>query len=310
VTFAGEPPGGGGGLVLFSRPPPPPAVTVEPLGNDYRLVERALDDVLATGPDGATHMAAGVDQATIELVGLRGSISEPDPRSEKIVLFFTDGTPTLPYPPGFDADNVRAVLRAADRARRAHVRIHSFAIGPEALEGPVATVEMAARTDGFFTPVRHPGDLVDVVEQVSFANLDGVQLRSLTTGKEASPFRSTADGSWGGFVELRPGENEVEVRARAADGAESRRTVKVRYDPEATDPPVPDDLVVRRNHLLEDCLREVKRLRLTAEEEQAEQVRKQLLVDIERERAKARERAADQRKELELDVEKELPPEP
>ena len=298
VTFSGEPPGANG---IFSRPAPPPALTLEPLTTDYSRVEDALNAILATDPKGSTHMAAGVDQATIELLGLSGSQSTADPNSEKLVFFFTDGRPTLPYA-RFEAENVRAVLRAANRARRSGVRIHSFAIGPEALDHPMAVVEMALRTDGYFTPVRHPGDLVDVVEEVNFANLREISMRSATTGERASPFRASADGTWGGFVKLRPGVNEIEVVARAEDGTRAVKRLKVRYDPEAVTGEVPRALVVQRNRLLEDCLRELKRARLATEEEHAEDVRKELLVEIEKERARARERAASQRKRLDLEV--------
>ena len=292
---------------LFTRGPRQPAITLEPLTDDYTRVERALDSIAARDPAGSTHMAAGVDQATVELMGLRGSLSKSNPNSEKIVLFFTDGQPTLPYGPGFEADNVRAVLRAANRAQRARIRIHSFAIGPDALEGPVATVEMAARTDGFFTPVRHPGDLVDAVEEVSFANLEEVTLKSLTTGEPAEHFRTTADGSWAGFVHMEPGDNEVEVRARASDGTEATAKVRVTLVKEAPDPPVPTQLVVARNRLLENCLRSIKQVRMSVEQERAEQVRKELLVEIERERHAARQRAEDQLKRLKLEVEEEEP---
>ena len=302
ITFAGEQPGGGGGG-LFGRGAPPAAITLEPLTNDYPRIEHALDYVLAHEPEGATHMAAGVDQATVELLGLRGAQSHVNSKSEKLVLFFTDGQPTLPYGPGFDADNVRAVLRAASRAARAKIRIHSFAIGPEALDGPVATVEMASRTDGYFTPVRHPGDLVEVVEDVSFANLDKITLRSLTRKEEAAYFRSTADGSWGGLVKLQPGTNVIEVLANASDGTASTRTLEVSMRAGEPTPQVPDELAAQRNWLLEECLRDVKKVRLTAEQERAEQVRKDLMVEIERERANARKRAEDQRKRLELGVE-------
>jgi Mg-chelatase subunit ChlD len=303
VTFAGEPPGNGGGI--FGGRPPQPAITLEPLTTEFARIERALDHVLATEPEGATHMAAGVDQAIIELLGLRGAQSRPDPNSEKLVLFFTDGQPTLPYGPGFESDNVRAVLRAASRAARMEIRIHSFAIGPDALDGPVATIEMASRTDGYFTPVRHPGDLVEVVEEVSFANLEGVTLRSLTRKEDAAYFRSTADGSWAGLLKLDPGKNLIEVLAKASDGTQSSRTLEVLVEPGAPAPPVPEDLAAQRNWLLEECLREVKKVRLTAEQERAEQVRKDLLVEIEKERAKARQRAEDQRKRLELGVDDE-----
>ena len=303
VTFAGELPDSQGGL--FTRGPRQPAITLEPLTEDYARVERALDSIAARDPAGSTHMAAGVDQATVELMGLRGSRSKSNPHSEKIVLFFTDGQPTLPYGPGFESDNVRAVLRAADRAQRAKIRIHSFAIGPDALEGPVATVEMAARTDGFFTPVRRPGDLVDVVEEVSFANLEEVTLKSLTTGEPAEDFRITADGSWAGFIRMDSGENEVEIRARASDGTEAAARTRATLLKDAPDPPVPSQLVVARNRLLENCLRSIKQVRMSAEQKRAEQIRKELLVEIERERQEARERADEQSKRLQLEVEED-----
>jgi hypothetical protein len=301
VTFAGDPPDMQGGL--FARGSRPPAITLEPLTNEYARVERALDSVLNRDPEGSTHMAAGVDQATIELMGLRGAASKANANSEKIVLFFTDGQPTLPYGPGFESDNVRAVLRAANRADRAEIRIHSFAIGPDALEGPVATVEMAQRTDGFFTPVRHPGDLVNVIEQVSFANLDLVELKSLTTNEPAEHFRTTADGSWAGFVRMQPGENELEISARASDGTQRVEKVSLTMAKDAPELPVPDDLIVARNRVLEDCLQSIKQVRMSAERDRAEQVRKDLLVEIERERARARERADEQRKTLEIGIE-------
>jgi hypothetical protein len=204
ITFAGE--AEQQGVVILGQPQKP-AITLQALTNDYERVERALDSVLANGPAGLTHIAAGVDQATIELMGIKGALSRKDPSSEKIVLFFTDGVPTLPHGPQFEAENVRAVLRAAGRSQYSNIRIHSFAIGPEALDAPIATVEMARRTGGYFTPVRHPGMLADAVETVDFANLREVVLKNATNGKIASPFRLTADGSWSGFLPLENGDN-------------------------------------------------------------------------------------------------------
>lgn len=288
---------------IFVGSPEPPAITLQPLTNDFVSVEQALDSVLIRGAGGNTHMAAGLDQATQELKGLRGARSEPNPRSDKIVLFFTDGQPTLPYGASFARDNVQAVIRAANRAGRAGIQVHSFAIGPDALDGPIAVVQMATLTDGFFTPVRHPGDLVDVVEEVSFANLENVQLRSATTGDSAAHFRATADGSWAGFVKLKPGKNTLEVKARTTDGLEKTEKFSVTMREGAPEPPLPDVLVVARNRLLEDCLRALKQVRVEAEAERAEEVRKRLLVEIEKEREAARKRAEEQRKRLEIDVE-------
>jgi hypothetical protein len=123
------------------------------------------------------------------------------------------------------------VLDAADRAARADVRIHSFAIGPDALEGPVAAVEMAARTGGTFTPVPRPGALVELMRDVHFTNLSDVTLRNATTGAKARPFRLAADGSWIGSLKLDPGRNRTEVAARAEAGTNALRTLKVQLDP-------------------------------------------------------------------------------
>ena len=198
---------------------------------------------------------------------------------------------------------MRAVLRAANRAGRGRVKIHSFAIGPDALEGPIAVVEMAARTDGYFTPVRDPGDLVSVVEEVSFANLDALALINQTTQQDARYFRTTADGAWAGLVETDPGKNRIRVWARSDDGAEIEQLRDIQVAKDADSPPIPPVLAARRNRLLEECLLDAKRLRVTAEEEHAEQVRRDILVEIEEERARARARADRQRKELELEAE-------
>ncbi|MCZ7619463.1 MAG: VWA domain-containing protein [Myxococcota bacterium] len=144
VTFAGEP--AGQGLVIGRASAA--AVTEVPLTADYDEVQRGLDRILSRGPYGMTHMAAGVDQATIELRGLRGAYSQADAESEKVVLFLTDGQPTLPYGIEFAQANTQAVLRAADRARKAGVRVYSFGIGEEALAGPLAIVRLADITGG------------------------------------------------------------------------------------------------------------------------------------------------------------------
>jgi hypothetical protein len=294
ITFAGSDNG---------RRTGPPALTQQPLTNEYARVEQALDSILRTEPQGLTHMSGAVDHATTELMGLIGSSSEKHVDSEKLVFFFTDGKPTLPYGKLALPDNVRAVRQSALRANKAGIRIHSFAIGPDALAGPIASVELADMTGGSFIPVRHPGELSAVVDALNFANLEDVVLRSETTGDAADPFRVTADGSWGGFVKMVPGSNTVQISARSTDGVEAIKMLHVVLEPAAQPPSVPADLGIRHNRLLEDCLRDLKQLRVAAEKKQAEKVRKELLLEIGRERAKARTRAAEQRKQLELEIE-------
>jgi hypothetical protein len=147
--------------------------------------------------------------------------------------------------------------------------------------------------------------LADAVEMVDFANLQEVVVKNVTNGKLADPFRLTADGAWSGFLALDKGENKLDVFARADDASTAERAFKVRLDPDAPEAKIPEDLVVHRNRLLEECLRNLKQVRVAAEREAAEKVRKDLMVEIEKERTLARQRAAEQRKRLELGVEDE-----
>ena len=306
VTFAGELVVARPGFLDLARVQRA-ALAEEPLTSDYKRLRRALTEVRERGARGMTHMAAGIDQASVELLGLTGSLSRADPDSEKIVLFFTDGVPTLPH---WDSEsgNVEAVLQSAQRARRAGVRIHSFAIGPEALAGPISTVEMAAITDGLFTPVRHPGRLVRFIEGASFANIAEVKVRNISSGESAFQARVHADGSWEALVPLQEGENRLEVCARSSDGAEAIRHVTVHHAPGAANPFVPAELVLKHNELLAARLAALRHDRLEAERLRTEEMRRELVLEIERERAAAFERAARQRKELHLEIEEPAGP--
>ncbi len=185
----------------------PDAITEEPLTTAYERVGKALDRVMERGPDGATNMTEAVRLAVRELKGFRGAMSKPDPGSQKVVLFFTDGQPTAPYPQTYSRQNVNSVLRAASQARRADVQVHTFAIGPEALDGPIACVQLAAYTGGYFTPVSSPGDLPQVVDTVNFANLDKLEVKNLTIEKTSNDMVVNADGSFGALVPVQPGLN-------------------------------------------------------------------------------------------------------
>ncbi len=287
----------------FGRLPPEivrAALTLEPLTSDYDRILRALGSLRLDHAIGMTHIAAGVDQATLELLGLPGALSAGDPLSRKLVLFLTDGQPTLPMP-NADGVNIRAVLDASHRARRGGVRIHSFAIGPEALSGPASTVEMAAITAGLFTPVRDPGRLERFIDTVNFAEVERVEVRNRTMDRSAHHTRLHADGSFDALVPLAPGENRIEVRAFGSDGAERVAERRVQFVPGQASPTLPAELVGKRGELL--------RGRLAAlEHERIETMRKELVIEIERERAAAEQRASRQLKILEIEVERESPP--
>jgi hypothetical protein len=217
-------------------------------------------------------------------------------------LFLTDGQPTLPYGIEYAQANTQAVLRAAERARKAGVRVFSFGIGEDALAGPLAIVRLADITGGTFTPVRNPSDIGEVIAQVDFANLEGVTVRNLTNGTEASQSATNSDGSWSALVSLAPGKNVIEATARSTDGQVESVRIEVEYAPGSPDPVLRDALITARNRLLEQRLLDLQRARLDLEREQTEETRKALALEIEEERRRALQQAENQRKTLDLEV--------
>src|SRR5262249_44146504 len=191
------------------------------------------------GRRGNAQRAGGIDQATIELKGLRGAFSQTDPKSEKVAVFLTDGVPTLPCGPVEEQCNIEAVFRAAQRARRAGIRFFTFGIGEEALSGPLSIVRLAEVTGGLFTPVRNPGSLAAVVEHVDFASIKDLAVRNLTNGEPASAVSTNPDGSWSALVPLKPGKNDIEATARTDEGKQVSARVRVNYAPGTKDPPLP-----------------------------------------------------------------------
>jgi len=302
------------GVVAFSGTPPrplewifpraPSAVTTHPLTPDHDAVEAALVRMASRTPEGSTDIAAGIDRTVAEFEAAREDAPAEFER-RRFVLFFTDGYPTLPFGPDAKAKNIAAVVEAAERARAAGVRIHTFAIGPRALGSPTAAVEMAERTGGAFTPVRHPADLVEAVQHAVLSE-PRVSLRNATTGEDAFPFSVAPDGAFHGFVRLAPGSNRLEIRAESEGAPAQTESLQVDLAPNAPDAVIPKHLVSRRVAGLEECLVGLTRQTLAAERERAERTRRRLVEEIERERQRVWEET--QRKRLDVRVEDDEKP--
>lgn len=309
VTFAGS------GLAVAAGGPilalnDDQALTELPLTSDYERLQRALDRVTVRARTGSTNMAAGVDQATRELLGLRGAYSgEADPRSQKIVVLLTDGVPQLPYF-GNVIRSSWAAREAGVRAAKAGIRILAYGIGEQALAWPIALVELARVTHGTFTPVRNPADLGDIFKDADLAGIESVAVRNTTTGRAAHVVELGPDGSFGARTPLAVGRNVIEISARARDGQIATQRITLHHAPAAPTPAVPPPLLARSNRLLELQLAGTRRLRIEAEQAEVERLRRELRLEVERERAKAEERAAGQRKQLELEIEKAAPEAP
>jgi len=275
-----------------------PARTEVPLTRQLDALEAGLQRVDRRGAAGRTHMAAGLDRAVNELIGRGRSHSGIGGEAQKVVVFFTDGTPTLPYEQS--EANELAVFTAAERAAAYGVRIFSFAVGPEALGRPVATVEMARRTGGVFTPVRDPRDLTAAVQSIRFRHFDALEIRNVTLDTGARKIHLGRNGSFDALVPLRPGKNRIHVKARIGNlTAEAERFVH--YAPGSARPYIPEELEARRLRLV----RGDPEPGIEADPEQQRVI--EILV---RDRREAETRAARQLKELELAVDVAAPPPP
>jgi len=279
------------------------AYTQVPLTSSYGKVTHGLDDLLDMGPSGRTNMMSGVNQATIELAGTQSAYSERRPGAKRIMVFLTDGTPTLPLENSY-RQNARMAIAAAQKAARLGIRIDTYAIGREALDEPMVTVEMAHVTDGTFTPVRDPRNLKAVFENVSFASVAELEVKNSTTGEDSEYEIQNADGSFSALVPVIEGMNVLEVYAKSTEGTEERQTVRVRYVPGSGASDLNPRLLAQRNRLMENRLLDLQQRSIEIEAERDDRVRRELMVEIERERSKALQRSDARRRELAIDVDK------
>ena len=218
LTFAGEMDPQSGER---RRPDQQDAWLELPLVGDLDRARSLLPGILSRGTRGATDFAAGIRLAITELAGLGGAQSPGRPGARKVILFLTDGIPTFPIGSGASCDpgDIEASVNAARLAHAAGITINTYAIGPAALTSPVAATEVARVTNGAYTPVRRPGDIIAALQGVSFANIDDVVVTNLTTGDFSTDVQLAPDGSFVGYVPVREGRNHLRVSALSTDGA-------------------------------------------------------------------------------------------
>jgi hypothetical protein len=253
-----------------------------PLSADFGQVRAALGAILARGASGATNFAAGTRLGVRELAGLSGAKSQPRPQAKKVMLFLTDGSPTFPIGKAnvIDPGDSEAAVHAAMLAHEAGITINTYALGPGALSYPVAATEMARVSLGTYTPVQNPGDIIALLQGVSFANVEDVVLTNLTTGDFSTDVRLSPDGSFFGYVPVREGPNRVRVSALASDGTRGSYELEFTFEKAGLPP--------------REQARELERLR---------ELNKNLILLREKERIRAfREQ---QRKEVEIERTKE-----
>lgn len=198
------------------------ALLHQPLTDDPALVRAALERIAESGPRGGTNMAHGVRLAVRELGGGEGALSQPRAGARKVMLFLTDGKPSLPFGSQEldDPEDIEAAAAAARLAAEAGIAINVYGLGAEANDYPVAPRELTRATGGIYQAVDLPGEIVAVFSGVSFANVDSVVAVNLTLGEVAEVYdiRLRPDGSFQGFVPVQPGRNRVRVSAFSTGG--------------------------------------------------------------------------------------------
>jgi len=261
-----------------------------PLSSDYNAVRGALQAVLLRGASGPTNMEAGVKLALRELAALPGAQSKPRPNAKKVILFLTDGKPSLPFGLGNveDKEDTLAAIDAAQLAKVAGIMLNVYGLGPGAIDYPVAATEMARVTGGLYTPVRRPGDIVNLLSGVSFANVEDVVAVNLTLMEWAGPndILLSPDGSFEGFIPVRPGLNRIRVSALASDGSRGEKEFDVQFAQQG-----------------------MTELELAAERDRIRQRTKEIQLRLERDRQEAF-RKQERERTLEIGVEKTPPPAP
>jgi hypothetical protein len=293
------------GVVTFAGDQDPitnDAFTEAALTAEYEDVEKALRGILRRGSQGSTNMVAGVNVALIELLGTQSAYSTPREGARRIIMFMTDGIPTLPIQ-NAQLQNSKMAIEHATRARKFDIRVDTYALGPEALGEPLVTVEMALVTGGVFTPVVRPADLRTVFEEINFSEIDKLEIANRTNGTAPTQLVRNADGSFAGLIKLEEGKNVLELYAKATDGSQGRRQVEVTWLPGADAQALDARQLAAKNRLLENQLLELQRRNLAIEADRNEKLRQALRDEIARERKKAEEKAAEGRKKLEIEAE-------
>jgi VWA domain-containing protein len=213
------------GVLTFSEG----ARLMQPLTHDFDQVRRVLDDIIRTGPDGGTNMVEGIRMAITELMGLGRSERRTD--AIKVQFMLTDGFPTMPIGGGRQAtpEDSDLAINSARLAGRAGIKVNVFALGEEALSYPRAAVGIAKESGGAYTPVLRPADVLAAVENISAVGVDYIQVVNQTLGQRATQIRLGADGYFSSAVPVAEGANQIEVLARASDGANGRDAITVFY---------------------------------------------------------------------------------
>lgn len=204
-----------------------------PLSGDFSQLHRNLARTALYQYSGGlgtyTDFIAGLGRAVQELDenGRRGA--------RKVILFLTDGDPTLPVNRHVADDLAR---KYAGSLAGQDIRVNTFGIGPRAR--PDTLKFIAAATGGSYSRVRSPAKILRRIRQRSISTVrrgNVLNWAPTCTGPRAR-FFSTAggnvvfnlDGSFSADVPLRVGPNCIAVVIETATGERHRHMIPVQFE--------------------------------------------------------------------------------
>jgi hypothetical protein len=195
-----------------------------PLGSDADTLEDALTRLAERSfASGTTNLAAALRSAT----GVLGDEAPPGPPAARAVIVLSDGDPTEPPPASRAASAARD---AAVQAAHAGVRIHTFALGPEAAGPDSVYADLARRTGGRFVAVPDPGDAELAMGEVRLSGIHEIRTENATLGRPGRATRLFSDGSFDSMLPLEPGPNRIVVTVRDAEGREAAVERRIVYE--------------------------------------------------------------------------------
>ncbi len=237
VSFAGD-----------NDPMTPDAVAAVPLTSDFAEADAGLAKLQRKGPLGMTNMVSAINTSTIELIGTESARSEKRAGARRVMVFLTDGQPTLPIEKA-QLQNAKMTVQQAVRSARFGIRIDTFVFGEEGLAEQVVAKEMARVTNGVFTPVADLATLTDALGKANFSGVERLEIANRTTDQAAIQVLRRPDGFFAALVPLRDGENAIGLRAHLESGPDGELSVGVQVSASSADG-VPPSLAATRESLL------------------------------------------------------------
>src|SRR5262249_18007229 len=154
---------------------------------------RELLDIYGSG--GNADLPAGLRQARVDLVEARPA---EDCCPQQRIVLVADGYPQSGRETALATE--QRALNLANTLRKRRIRVDGSAVGTLAQQRPRAAVKVAEFSRGSFVPVDRPGDLINVLPEIDFTEIDELRIVNLGSGQRALEQVQYPDGNFSALV--------------------------------------------------------------------------------------------------------------